>query len=99
MDASSKSIYLLCYDVRDPSRLRRVHRVALGFGDAVQLSVFRCELSPRELVKLREKLREIVTSEDQILFADLGPVDGRGSSSISVLGSPGDKPQRSAIVV
>ena len=32
--------YLLTYDIRDPRRLRRVHRVAKDFGEPLQFAVF-----------------------------------------------------------
>ena len=36
--------YLVCYDVRDPKRLRKVHRVMKAYGEAWQYSVFWCTL-------------------------------------------------------
>ncbi|MFO0762685.1 MAG: CRISPR-associated endonuclease Cas2, partial [Byssovorax sp.] len=33
--------YVVAYDVCDPKRLRQVHKTMRGFGDALQLSVFR----------------------------------------------------------
>ena len=69
--------YVVTYDISDPKRLRRVYRLMLGWGDHLQLSVFQCELSARELVELRLALSEVVNhNEDQVLFCLLGPVDG-----------------------
>ncbi len=37
--------YLVCYDIRDPARLRRTHKTVLGFGHHLQYSVYVCDLS------------------------------------------------------
>jgi CRISPR-associated protein Cas2 len=48
------NIYLVCYDVADPKRLRKVYRTMRGFGDPLQYSIFRCELSARQRQAMRE---------------------------------------------
>ncbi len=79
--------YIVSYDICDPKRLRKVYRLLLGYGDRLQLSVFRCELNERELVELRTRLSNLIHhGEDQVLFADLGPADGRAAVSIKSLG-------------
>jgi CRISPR-associated protein Cas2 len=91
--------YVVTYDISDPKRLRKVYRLMLGYGDHLQLSVFECELNPRELVELRHALGELIHhGEDQVLFANLGPVEGRGSESIESLGRAYIDPERVAIV-
>ena len=37
--------YLVCYDIRDPKRLRRVNKVIKGYGESWQYSVFFCVLA------------------------------------------------------
>lgn len=92
--------YIVTYDISDPKRLRRVYKLMLGFGDHIQLSVFRCELNHRELVEMRAALGEVIkTDEDQVLFASLGPVQGRAREAVSSLGRPYDDPERLAVVV
>lgn len=92
--------FVVTYDISDPKRLRKVFRLMLGWGDHIQLSVFQCELNHRELVELRVQLdRVIKPSEDQVLFVDLGTVEGRGSNAITSLGRPYVDPDRVAIVV
>jgi CRISPR-associated protein Cas2 len=72
----------------------------LGYGEHLQLSVFRCELDKRELVELRSKLNKAVHhDEDQVLFIDIGPVDGRGAGSITFLGRPYVPPERRVVVI
>ena len=95
-----RQTYLVSYDVSDPRRLRKVHKLLRGYGDAVQLSVFRCELNHRELVELRRDLAAIIhAGEDQVLLADLGPAEGRGATCIRSLGRPYAPPERVAIVI
>ena len=91
--------YVVTYDISDPKRLRRVFRLMLGYGDHIQLSVFECELNARELVELRCDLGEIIHhEEDQVLFVNLGPVEGRGGDCISSLGRAYIDSERVAVV-
>jgi CRISPR-associated protein Cas2 len=95
-----RQTYIVAYDVCDPKRLRKVFRTMRGWGDHLQLSVFQCELSKRELVELRTALAAIIHhDEDQVLFVDVGPVEGRGRESIHALGKPYTHPERHALVV
>lgn len=95
-----RSVYLVCYDVSDDRRLRRVFKTMRGWGDHLQYSVFRCELSRRELQELLAALdQEIHHSEDQVLLVDLGPADGRAATCIRALGRPYVAPERHAIIL
>jgi CRISPR-associated protein Cas2 len=91
--------FLVTYDVADPKRLRRVYKIMRGYGRHIQLSVFQCELDPRERVELGVKLREEIHHEqDQVLFIDIGPVDGRGSVAIESLGRAYVPEERRAVI-
>jgi CRISPR-associated protein Cas2 len=95
-----RQAYIVSYDISDPKRLHRVHKTMLGYGDHIQLSIFRCELSQTELVELRAKLAKVVHhDQDQILFIDLGPVGGRADTSITHLGRPYVAPERRVVVI
>ena len=95
-----RQTFIVSYDIADSKRLRRVYRLMRGWGDHIQLSVFRCELNTRELVELRSSLvRVIHHTEDQVLFVDVGPVEGRGSTSIRSIGKVYSAPERCAMVV
>ena len=95
-----RQTFIVSYDIADPKRLRRVYRLMRGWGDHIQLSVFRCELNARELVELRSSLVQVIHhTEDQVLFVDVGPVDGRGSTSIRSIGKVYSAPERCAMVV
>lgn len=79
--------YIIAYDVSDPRRLRKVFKIMKGAGDHIQLSVFRCDLSERQLEVLKEKLsKELNLREDQVLLIELGPTESRMAERISSLG-------------
>jgi CRISPR-associated protein Cas2 len=95
-----RQTYIVSYDISDPKRLRKVFRLMKGYGEHVQLSVFRCELTHRALVELRARLGALIHhDQDQVLFVDVGPEEGRGNTSISALGKAYKPPERCAIVV
>ena len=81
--------YLVAYDIRDPKRLRQVHKTMKAFGWAMQYSVFICDLDRMELVDLKLELGTVVRhSEDSIAVIDLGDPAERGRSCFSFLGPP-----------
>jgi len=95
-----RQTFVVSYDIADPKRLRKVYRLMRGWGDHIQLSVFRCELNPRELVELRARLALVINHGlDQVLLVDVGPVEGRGGTSIRAIGKVYTSPERRAIVV
>ena len=64
--------YLVTYDISSPKRWRRVFRLLHGYGDRVQLSVFRCRLDPRRRRLMEQELRAVMeTGEDRLLIARL----------------------------
>lgn len=100
MPVSTRNAFIVSYDISDPRRLRQVFKIMRGSGDHLQLSVFRCELNPSEVVRLKDRLGEVIRhDEDQVLFADLGPVDGRGAKCIRAIGRAYTHPERHAVVV
>ncbi len=87
--ASVRQTYLVCYDICDDKRLRKVHKTMRNFGDHLQYSVFECQLTPIDLAKCQSQLNDIIHhDEDQVMFVDLGPTEGRGDRVISALGKP-----------
>ena len=84
-----RNTYLVTYDIANDRRLAKVHKTMRGFGDHLQYSVFECQLNQTDLARCRHLLSEIIHhKEDQVLFVDLGPVEGRGDRVISALGKP-----------
>ncbi len=81
--------FLVCYDICDPKRLRKVFKTMRNFGDHLQYSVFECQMNPIDLAKCQHELGEIIKhNEDQVIFVDLGPSAGRGERVITALGIP-----------
>ena len=95
-----RNMFLVCYDICDDRRLRQVYKTMRGFGDHLQLSVFRCELSPRERVEMIAALAPLINHDvDQILVVDIGPADGRAGEVFEALGRAYVQRGRHAIVV
>lgn len=81
--------YIVTYDISDPKRWRQVFRVLQGYGEHVQLSVFRCDLDPVQVVRLRAALERIIHhQEDQVILLRLGPASPATLREITVLGRP-----------
>lgn len=81
--------FLVCYDISDDKRLRKVFQTMRGYGDHLQYSIFECQLNSTDLIHLRGELGAIIHHDkDQVLFVDLGPAEGRGDRVITALGKP-----------
>lgn len=79
--------YIVTYDIANDKRLKRVFKTCKNFGNHLQFSVFECDLSPTERIRMESELKSIINhSEDQVLFIGLGPSESRGNRSISSLG-------------
>lgn len=65
--------FLVMYDIRDPVRWRRAHRVVRGFGLRVQYSIFRFQGTRRTMEQLRFALAKELTEEDDLLIVELCP--------------------------
>ena len=62
-----EAVYLVCYDIADPKRLRKVHKATEDHGPRLQLSVYQCELTELQVAAFRADLAEIINSnEDQV---------------------------------
>ena len=95
-----RSTYLVCYDICDDKRLRRVYKTMRGWGNHIQFSVFECSLTAMTLAQLTKELKDIIDHrEDQVLFVNLGPEEGRGDRVISALGKPYSPIDASCIVI
>jgi CRISPR-associated protein Cas2 len=91
-----RNTFLVCYDIRDDKRLRKVFQTMRDFGDHLQYSIFECQFNASDLARCRAALAEIINHrDDQVLFVDLGPTEGRGDRVITALGqayAPMDAP-------
>ncbi len=89
---SIRTTYIVCYDIANDRRLRKVFEACKNQGTHLQFSVFECDLNPRELIAFQRELKDLIKeTEDQVLFIALGPTEGRGQRVISSLGLPYSK--------
>lgn len=91
--------FLVCYDVRDPKRLRRIHRLMKAYGEPWQYSVFYCTLKAIDRVRMENALREILNlKQDQVLILDLG-ANEEAAREYSTFMGPGMPEAESGMVV
>lgn len=92
--------YIVTYDICDPKRLRMTYKIMRNYGDHLQLSVFTCQLSAMERIRLEEELRDVIhAKEDQVLFIDLGLAKGAGPARVTALGRRYQPSSSGAVVV
>ncbi|GIW43961.1 MAG: CRISPR-associated endoribonuclease Cas2 [Candidatus Binatia bacterium] len=96
---NEEHLYIVCYDIRDPRRWRRVFRKLCGYGEWLQLSVFQCRLNRVRRAELSAALDSLIHHDaDHVIILDLGPAD-KVSPKISSLGKPVEPIQRKPIVI
>lgn len=80
--------YLVAYDIREPKRLRDVHKTMKSFGYALQYSVFICDLDGSEKIHLRQALGEVIHHVlDSVILVDLGDAKVRGVECFEFMGT------------
>ncbi len=91
--------YVISYDVANDKRRTKIFELLLGYGDRVQFSVFLADLTRRELIVLRTKMRELLNEgEDQCMLVDLGRESRPLEGTLEVIGKPYKPPVRTMIV-
>ena len=92
--------YLVCYDVSDKMRLRRVHKTMKGYGEPLQYSVFSCDLNDVEKTLMLEAvLPKMNQQDDRLMVVDLGSPHRRGPKAAEVFGPEPRLPSDGAIVI
>lgn len=95
-----RNAFIVSYDICEPKRWRKVFEAMHGYGSHIQYSVFRCELSKVDKVRMMAKVEQLIHhGEDQVLVIDLGPADGRGGSCIEAIGKKLPSFERGPIIV
>lgn len=95
----ARSTYVVSYDISDDKRRAKVHRTLVGFGDWAQYSVFFCDLSDQELVRLRWKLRNLINeAEDQVIVVEVGKATRSLDVSLEAIGRPYNPVIRSIVI-
>jgi CRISPR-associated protein Cas2 len=81
--------FLVCYDISNPQRLRRMFKVMKGYGEHWQLSVFFCVLKAIDRVRLEAAIMRVVNQrEDQVMILDLGPDEEAARRAAFTIGPP-----------
>lgn len=95
----SHHLYIVVYDISDQKRWRHVFNIMKSFGEWIQLSVFQCVLSKKQLLQLEHELHEIIKpDEDHVLIADIGP-SGNVGIKFKSLGKGFEPLKRRSIIV
>jgi len=95
-----RTTYLVTYDICDPKRLRSVYLTCRSYGDHLQYSVFRCDLSALQKARLIAELDDIVNKhEDQVLIVALGSADSDVNRRFEAVGRPYEAKTRRAKIV
>jgi CRISPR-associated protein Cas2 len=93
-----RRLYIVTYDISDPKRLRKVFKAMKGFGQHLQLSVFRCDLTHMEHFEMIAVLQGLIHhGEDQILIVDLGQTEAM-QIRVESIGRPVPKERRESRV-
>lgn len=92
--------YLVCYDIRNPKRLRRVFKIMKGHGEHWQFSIFFCVLKEIDRVRMQTSLEEEMNlKEDQALILDLGTDEERARESATIVGQALPEADQGMVVV
>ena len=78
----NKNWHLVCYDVREDGRWRKLYKMLHGYGQRIQFSIFRCKLTERQVQKLYWEAMKILEKEDDFLVI---PVCNRCASRIPTI--------------
>ena len=93
-------LYVISYDIADDDRRTDVSDALLSYGRRIQYSVFECVLGEMTWAKLRVQLDGLIHhQEDQILFLDLGPLEGRAREAVTSLGKLYVLPKNDSVVI
>ncbi len=92
--------YLVCYDIREPKRLRHVHKVMKGYGEPWQYSVFFCVLRDIDRVRMQSDLEnEMNLKEDQALILELGEDETASRQAATTIGQSLPKQNGGTLVI
>lgn len=68
--------YLVCYDICEQKRWRKVYKAMKGYGEWLQLSVFQCRLNKINALQMTALISDLIdSSEDHVMIIDLGPAE------------------------
>ncbi|MEW6419015.1 MAG: CRISPR-associated endonuclease Cas2 [Nitrospirota bacterium] len=80
--------FMICYDIIDDARRRKMQKLLEGYGEGVQYSVFECDISDSQYRDLKGKVfSSIKRDEDNVRFYPLcracaGKIEFTGNGAI-----------------
>lgn len=95
----NEHLYVVCYDIADSKRWRKVFKLMQGYGEWLQLSVFQCRLSDRRHAELLHLLDGVIQhDQDHIVSMDLGVAD-KVEPRVTSLGKSFEPVAREPVIV
>ena len=92
--------FLVCYDITDSKRWRKVFRAMKGYGEHWQYSVFFCVLRDIDRARMESELADILNLRtDQCILIDLGADEESAREAVVVLGESLPKARTGVVVV
>ncbi len=92
--------YLVCYDIREAKRLRKVHKTMKAYGEPWQYSVFYCTLKDIDRVRMQSELEDVMNhKKDQIVIIDLGGNDRSAREAVTTLGPKLPEAESGVVVI
>ena len=64
-------IYLVSYDIKNDKKRTKVSKLLKLSGVRLQFSVFKCKFNKKELNETKQKINEIITNNDSVMFFNL----------------------------
>lgn len=61
---STKSFYVVVYDISDDKRRTKLHDRLRDYGSPVQYSVFECLIDDKQLDKMRKMIKRTIKAKD-----------------------------------
>lgn len=55
---------IVSYDISDDKRRNRISKVLKNYGDRVQFSVFECDLTREQLLRMQHALKKIIKEQE-----------------------------------
>jgi CRISPR-associated protein Cas2 len=56
---------VVSYDITDDKRRNRIHKTLKNFGERIQYSVFECDLTKEQMLRMQHTLKRMIKEEDQ----------------------------------
>jgi len=68
--------WVICYDITNDKRRRKVVDIMESYGQRAQYSVFECDITDRQQMTLQAKLAKVIDEdEDDVRFYPLNQAD------------------------